>query len=448
MVGLRKNDFKTVIKYEAIEVIEKFFETIGPTVEANMFLIHMMRLDLSKSYIKIRKYHKAKQSLLSITHKIRERTKESLAREPLSNFYGEKLWCSSVFDVLELYFQCIDLKPSSKKKSLPKIAQHLLDHMKNEDFVDFVVAKEPRIINFDNWVETIMAVTLDCLKDNIQYVDLNEIYFLKLKHMMMGDHPDNIKGIEFGLKVLKVLKKNDGLDFLPQVCQQMYDLYCEIGYVHEALDLRMESADYSSIDSKWHIDMANCYLDIDQYDEAWSHINDILDPDAVDIDFLRMFALFCIKAGKYEHALKMKKSKTDLVLNELQSLTLFKLTKFQECFSHCTSQITRGITLNTFMGICSAYMKNEENDMKYSMIDLIHDKYYKTNTSFRCLLKDVWKKVLNHRGVKSGGFEDLIRIIFTILDYWREKFQVHKSELRLYENAFAISNYIRMKRKA
>ena len=432
---------------EAIEVIEKFFETIGPTVEAHMFLIHMMKLDLAKSYMKIRKYHKAKQSLLSITHKIRERTKESLAREPLFNFHGEKLWFTSVFDVLELYFQCIELKPSPKKKSLPKIAQHLLDHMKNEDFVDIAVAKEPQIINFDDWVETIMAVTLDCLKDNIQYVDLSEIYVLKLKHMMMRERADNIKGIEFGLKVLKVLKKNDGLDFLPQVCQQMYDLYCEIGYVHEALDLRMESADYSSIDSKWHIDMANCYLDIDQYDEAWSHINDILDPDAVDRDFLRMFALFCIQTGRYEHALNMKGSKTDPFLIDLQSLILFKLTKFQECISHCIRQFKRGITLNTFMRMCSAYLFfDEENVMK--AIDIIHENHYETNSSFKCVLKDVWKNMLNHRGVKSGGFEDLVRIIFTILDRWREKFHVKKSELRLYENAFAISNHIRMKRKA
>ena len=102
--------------------------------QAELLCMEKMKLNLANSYIKMRQYSQAKQSLLSITHTIREGTKKSLKREPLSKFDGT--FCSiSVFDVLELYLQCIKLKPSSKKKTLPEIAQRLFDHMKKDDFI-------------------------------------------------------------------------------------------------------------------------------------------------------------------------------------------------------------------------------------------------------------------------------------------------------------------------
>ena len=64
------------------------------------------------------------------------------------------------------------------------------------------------------------------------------------------------------------------------------------------------------------------------------------------------------------------------------------------------------------------------------------------------LLELVWKNVLNHRGIKSGGFDDFLAMIFDILTCWKEKFHVNRRELRLYENAFKISYHIRKKRIA
>ena len=462
---------------EAVEVLEKFFKTIGSMSQTKVKYLEPMKFNLAESYTKIRRYSEAKQYLLSITHVIRDGTKKSLAKEPLSKFTYNYISGIDAFDVLELYLQCIELKPSSKKKSLPKIAQHLLDHMKNDDFI----AKEPQIIktdgSFEKWLDTIVGVTLDCLKDNIQYADLNEIYALKLKHMMMSERKGSnnyiydyynrsmvyaiYRGIKFGLKVLKLLKEKNGLDFLPQVCQQMYDLYYEIGYVHEALDFRMESADYSSIESKWHMDMANCYLDIDQFDEAWSHIKDAHHDHCEG----NTTALFFIKTGQYDLALKilMKNSQTDSFLIELKTLALFKLSRLQECLDLCTLQEDykektsereraepglkrserKRVDLTTFMQLCSANMLDKS--CSGSLIQKTHNKYY-SNSSMKCLLEDVWKHVLNHKGVKGGGFNDFLTEIFNVLNNWKEKFHVKRNELRLYENAFKISNHIRMKK--
>ena len=127
---------------EAIEIREKFFETIRPSMEMDQDVVwdlDRMKLSLAKSYMKMRRYSQAKQSLLSITHTIREETKKSLATQPLSEFRGTSgmtIWYTiSVFDVLELYLQCIELKPSSKEKKLPKIAKRLFDHMEKDDFI-------------------------------------------------------------------------------------------------------------------------------------------------------------------------------------------------------------------------------------------------------------------------------------------------------------------------
>ena len=464
---------------DAVEVLEKFLDTIAPIYvnETKVMNLEPMKFNLAKSYTKVRRCSEAKQCLLSITHVIRDETKKSLAKKPLCQFTGNYSLGIDVFTILELYLQCIELKPSSKKKSLPKIAQHLLDHMKNDDFV----AQNPQIMetegSFEKWIDTIVGVTLDCLKDNIQYADLNEIYALKLKHMVMRDehaskdknyydYYDNAnytnaihEGIEFGLKVLKRLKENNGLDYVPQVIQQICDLYLQVGYVHEALDLKMESADYSSIDSKWHMDMANCYLDIDQHEEAWSHIMDAHHCDDVD---LNTTVLFYIKTGQYDLAWNslVKKQwplpwlKSRPLLIELLTLVQFKLTKIQKCVRQCalTESNKEGsekeIDLTTFLQLCTANLLDKNCEIGINIMDVqkIHNKYYKNNSSMKRLLEDVWKHVLNHKAVRSGGFEGFVKEIFNVLNCWKEKFNVNQNELILYENSYKISNQIRMKK--
>ena len=443
---------------EATEVLEKFLETLGPDNQTKLHGIGRMKLNLAKSHMRIGQYSEAKQSLLSITHAIRDDTKKCLAELPISDFVSGNHWYVNVFDVLELYLQCIKLKPSSKKKSLPKIAQHLFDHMKNDDFL----RKNLRVTNhFNEWVETIVAVTLDCLKDNIQYVDLNEIYVLKLKYMVTKWNPDSHYGpIKFGLKVLKVLKEKNGLDYIPQVCQQIYKLYLNIHYVHEALDLKMESADYSSIDWKWHMDMANCYLKIDQYEEAWSHIKDAQKfPDYCDVNIANSntldpydansntIALYCIKTGQHDLSSILEKSQAhDRRLMDLQTLALFKSNKIQECFDYCVlhQRSNVGITLSLLMHICSTHLLDKNSTGQ--LIQIIHTQYAFDYSSMQSLLEPVWRDVLNHKGVRSGGFDDFLTEVFKILNIWKEKFQVKRNELRLYENAFQISYHIRKKK--
>ena len=439
---------------EAIEVLEKFIETIGPMI-VTKHSIGIMIFNLAKSYTKVRRYSEAKRSLLSITHIIRDETKRRLATQPLNEFISSNPWFINVFDVLELYLQCIELKPSSKKKSLPKIAQHLFDNMKKDGDSRY---------NEIRWLEIIVAVTLDCLKDNIQYVDLNEIYVLQLRNMS-GSH-SSFKAIEFGLKVLKLLKEKNGLDFIPQVIKQIYDLYLFFDYVHEALDLKMESADYSSIDWKWHMDMANCYLDIDQYEEAWSHIKDAQNfPDYCDAEdrhsnttiakdpYSNTIALYYIKTGQYDLSSILEKSHSqDPFLMELQTLALFKSDKIQECFDYCLLQgFDNGITLSLLMAICCSNLLEIDNNCAtagHRLIQIFHISYYSNIDTMQRLLEQVWRDVLNHKGIKSGGFDDFLTEIFNILNIWKEKFHVKRNELRLYENAFQISYHIRKKKIA
>ena len=130
------------------------------------------------------------------------------------------------------------------------------------------------------------------------------------------------------------------------------------------------------------------------------------------------------------------------------------MTKIQKCVRQCalTESNKEGsekeIDLTTFLQLCTANLLDKNCEIGINIMDVqkIHNKYYKNNSSMKRLLEDVWKHVLNHKAVRSGGFEGFVKEIFNVLNCWKEKFNVNQNELILYENSYKISNQIRMKK--
>ena len=447
---------------EAVEVLEKYIEvTESMTIDDNHddLWMYIGYFNIAELYFKMSKFEKAKEWLVGIAHHIRMDAKTTLKRVPLKDFNG----CSmlfidmGMFRVIDLYHKCIDedklqeAKSLVKQKSLPTLAKHLFDFLKSESNNGTL----QEWISLNSWVNSILGITLDCLKDNIIYCNLNEVYVLKLQYISMENpmHSTNKPdALFYGLKVLSIIKDKGDTHLLPQTYEILIDLSYDLKLYDEALDLLMESVDYSPIDYFWHKKMAECYLNKFQFDRAKNHIQDCQNFESLKIIFEHdcIKDVYCMNIGDFTNGPLAHVDGQNLFRQsaEIFDLYLFKNKRYQDCKERILSDLInieyhkRRRSILFFLLICCEFLMDNKLLVSQFFLKKFYEEFEGLKVTY--LLQNIHQYVFNHVCVRSGQFVDLENVLFTALKKNWDIVNCTRNDLCISQSSCFISKHFRI----
>ena len=363
-----------------------------------------------------------------------------------------------MFGVIELYQKCIDdsklqeAKELIKKKPLPTLAKHIFDFSKSNSKDGTTVTDLKKCSRIDS----ILGITLDCLKDNIVFCNLNEIYVIRLQYISIDEILQHTIGkpdaLHYGLKVLQLLKEKNDTHLLPQTYEVLFALLYDLKFYEEALDMLMESADCSPIDYLWHKRMAECYLYKFQFNEAHNHIQDCQSYgyNVRLFEYDCIIDIYCMNIGDFTNgplAVAHDDGQNTFEKSlEMTSLYLFKNKRFEDCKARSLSGFIKNRdwkrSILFYLFICCEHLVNQKLLLSQSFLKDLYEDFDGLKVTY--LLQNIHQYVFNHVCIRSGQFFELENILFSALKSNHKTLNCTRNALSISQNSCLVSKHFKI----